>query len=62
MVEAEAISKVNSTSKDREECLSKCQEVTVEVEEWYSSNSMASPRETRTSRVTSKTVLTITKL
>ena len=60
--EVEAIFKVNNTSKDREECLNKCQEVTVEVVEWYSSNNMASPRETKTSRVTSKTVLTITKL
>ena len=60
--EAEAISKVNNTSKDREECHNKCQEVTAEVVEWYSNNNMASPRETKTSRVTSKTVLTITKL
>ena len=62
MEEVEATSKVNNTSKVREECLSKCQEVTVEVVEWYSSNNMASPRETKTFRVTSKTVLTITKL
>ena len=60
--EAEAIFKVNNTSKDREECPSKCQEVTAEVVEWYSSNNMAFHKETKTSRVTSKTVLTIIKL
>ena len=60
--EVEAISKVNNTSKDREECLSKCLEVMAVVAEWYSSNNLAFLKETKTSRETSKTVLTIIKL